>query len=66
MVQAWRTSEFPDGAPDSRLTLSFAPAEDGGTELTLEHADLPEGQGDAYRQGWEDHYFAPMRAWDGR
>jgi uncharacterized protein YndB with AHSA1/START domain len=60
IVQSWRTSEFEDHHEDSRLELHLAPAE-GGTELVLDHSRIPEGQGAAYEQGWEDHYFAPMR-----
>ena len=33
---------------------------DGKTEITLTHSSLPES-GEHYKQGWEDHYFAPMR-----
>src|SRR5688572_20560702 len=33
IVQAWRTSEFPEEAPDSRLELLFK-AVKGGTKLT--------------------------------
>ncbi len=61
IVQAWRTTEFPDGAPDSKLTVLLDPAT-GGTRLTLVHENLPDGQGDAYEQGWQEHYFAPMQA----
>jgi uncharacterized protein YndB with AHSA1/START domain len=59
IVQSWRTVEFPDDAPDSELELMFEPSE-GGTQILLRHRDVPEGQGDAYRAGWVDHYFAPL------
>jgi uncharacterized protein YndB with AHSA1/START domain len=61
IVQAWRTTEFPDGAPDSTLTVRFEPAS-GGTKVTLVHENIPDGQGDAYKQGWHEHYFTPMKA----
>lgn len=60
IVQAWRTTEFPDGAPDSTLTVRFA-ADAGGTRVTLVHENIPDGQGDAYEQGWHEHYFNPMK-----
>ena len=60
IVQAWRTSEFPDEAPDSRLEILFEEVE-GGTKVTLTHSDMPEDQVDSYQQGWEDFYFKPMR-----
>lgn len=60
IVQAWRTSEFPDEAPDSRLEILFEEVE-GGTKVTLTHSGMPEDQVDSYQQGWEDFYFKPMR-----
>lgn len=59
IVQAWRTTEFLQGSPDSRLEISFE-EDEGGTRLTLAHSDIPDGQGESYRQGWEDYYFKPM------
>mgnify|MGYP003592425166 CR=1 FL=1 len=64
IVQTWRTTEFPAGAVDSRIELALRP-HPGGTELTLEHTGIPRGQGAKYRRGWEEHYFAPMRAYFG-
>jgi activator of HSP90 ATPase len=62
IVQAWRTSEFPEESPDSRVEILLE--ESGGeTKITLIHTDIPEGQGDSYKQGWEDFYFTPMRAY---
>ena len=60
IVQAWRTTEFPDSAPDSRLIVVLDP-EAGGTRVTIVHTDIPKGQGAGYESGWEVHYFAPMR-----
>jgi activator of HSP90 ATPase len=62
IVQAWRTTEFPEGAEDSRLEITIDVVE-GGAKLTLIHTNLPEGSSEEYRQGWEDFYFAPMRAY---
>jgi uncharacterized protein YndB with AHSA1/START domain len=60
IVQAWSTSEFPEDHEPSRLEVLLAP-DAGGTRITLKHTDIPEGQADAYEQGWEEHYFVPMR-----
>jgi len=60
IVQAWRTSEFPDNAPDSRLEILLEKVTEG-TKVTLIHNDMPEDQIDSYRQGWEDFYFKPMK-----
>jgi activator of HSP90 ATPase len=62
IVQAWRTSEFPEGSPDSRVEILLE-EDPNGTKITLTHTDIPEGQGDGYKQGWEDFYFTPMRAY---
>jgi len=64
IVQAWRTSEFADSDPDSRLELVLKPIP-GGTQLTLFHSALPDGQAESYESGWEESYFAPMREYFG-
>jgi len=60
IVQAWRTSEFADTDPDSKIDLKLE-AVKSGTRLTLSHSGMPEGQADSYESGWEESYFAPMR-----
>jgi activator of HSP90 ATPase len=60
ILQAWRTTEFPTDAPDSRLELTFEALAEG-SRLTLVHTQIPDGQGEMYREGWEEYYFAPMR-----
>lgn len=62
ILQSWRTSEFPEGSPDSRLEVLLEP-DGAGTKLILNHTDIPLGQGEDYRQGWEDYYFIPMQAY---
>jgi uncharacterized protein YndB with AHSA1/START domain len=58
--QTWSTTEFPEGAPASRVEILFE-AEDGATRVTVVHTDIPEGDGARYEQGWVEFYFAPMR-----
>ena len=65
IVQAWRTSEFPDDAPDSRLEIELVEVK-GGTKVTLTHSDMPKDQVESYRQGWKDFYFNPMKEYFGR
>lgn len=60
IVQAWRTTEFPAQAPDSRLE-AWLEEKEGGVQMRLVHSEIPEGQADDYRLGWEEHYFIPMR-----
>ncbi len=64
IVQAWRTSEFPEGAPASHVEILFDEVKDG-TKVTLVHSAMPEDQVEAYRQGWEDFYFKPMKEYFG-
>jgi activator of HSP90 ATPase len=59
IVQAWRTTEFPEGSPDSRLEILIEGA-DNGVQFTLVHSGIPEGQSEDYRQGWSEYYFDPM------
>ena len=60
IVQAWRTSDFPEESADSRLYVSLEEAE-GGTRITLLHTELPDGQGEGYAKGWAEHYLEPMK-----
>jgi uncharacterized protein YndB with AHSA1/START domain len=60
IVHAWRTTDFPTGAPDSRVEVLLE-ATRGGTRLTLVHAHIPAGQEGDYQAGWADFYFRPMK-----
>jgi uncharacterized protein YndB with AHSA1/START domain len=62
IVQAWRTSEFPDESPDSRLEILLEPTKKG-SKLTLIHSNIPPDQADSYEGGWEDNYFKPMKVY---
>ena len=59
IVLAWRTTEFPPGAPDSRVDILLTPKM-GGTLLTLVHTGIPRGDGRKYDEGWKENYFEPM------
>jgi activator of HSP90 ATPase len=59
IVQDWRTTDFPEDAPDSRLEVTLE-AEGGKTRVTLRHSEIPDGQGARYESGWKTHYFEPM------
>jgi activator of HSP90 ATPase len=60
IVQAWRTSEFADSDPDSKLVIELEAAGDG-TVLTLTHTEIPADQVESYRSGWSEWYFEPMK-----
>ena len=59
IVQAWRSDDFPADAPESYLEVLLEPAP-GGTQVTIRHRDLPEGQGPGYLAGWDEFYLEPM------
>jgi activator of HSP90 ATPase len=61
IVQTWRTTEFDESAPDSRLEILLEPDGDA-TRVTLRHSNLP-ANGMKYKQGWIDHYLDPMKAY---
>jgi len=59
ILQAWRTTEFASTDENSKLELLFETIPNG-TRLTLIHTNIPHGQADMYREGWEEYYFKPM------
>lgn len=63
IIQSWRTIEFQESEEDSRVEIRLDNHPEG-THLTLRHTHLP-AHGEQYRQGWEDHYFGPMRTYFG-
>lgn len=62
IVQTWRTTEFTRTQADSRIEVTLRRSGES-TRLTLKHSDVPADQADDYRQGWEEHYFEPMRSY---
>jgi uncharacterized protein YndB with AHSA1/START domain len=62
IVQAWRTSQFPEDAPHSRLEVLLEPVAEG-TRVVFRHSQIPTGQGVLYEAGWVTHYIEPMQAW---
>jgi activator of HSP90 ATPase len=62
IVQQWRTTEFPEGSPDSKLEILFE-KHNSGTKLTIIHTQLPNGDEKKYEKGWKEHYLKPMKAY---
>jgi uncharacterized protein YndB with AHSA1/START domain len=60
IVHAWRTTDFPSSAPDSRVEVLLE-ATRGGTRLTVVHAQIPAGQEADSQAGWSAFYFRPMK-----
>ena len=59
IVQSWRTSEFSQAEPDSKIEITLEPA-GKQTRLTLHHTNLPP-HGGQYEDGWVESYFEPMK-----
>jgi uncharacterized protein YndB with AHSA1/START domain len=60
IVQSWRTTEFPDSAPDSWLEVLLEESPQGCV-LTLNQKKLPEDQVKSYEEGWQEYYFEPLQ-----
>lgn len=65
IVQTWRTSEFEDSHPDSRIEVLLELVADG-TRVTIRHTNVPDGQTQYEQGGWQDSYFDPMKAYFAR
>ncbi len=59
IVQEWSTSEWPEGAPPSRLEFTFE-AKAGGCQVKMVQSAVPADQADRYKQGWIDFYWTPL------
>jgi activator of HSP90 ATPase len=62
IVQDWQTSQWPEGAPPSKLELTFTHVK-RGTAVRMHHSDVPAEQAASYRQGWIDYYWTPLKAY---
>ncbi len=65
ILQSWRTTEFPPGCRDSLIEINLQDVS-GGSRLTLKHTEIPDGQGEEYKKGWREFYFAPMKKYFGK
>ena len=60
IVQAWRLSqEFPEGTYS--LVKFELKAVDSQTRVILDHTGFPEGHFDHLYEGWNSHYWEPLR-----
>jgi activator of HSP90 ATPase len=58
IVQEWTMSQW-QGVSALDLQLDLKEVE-GGTELTMIHSKVPDGQADDYAEGWKEYYWNPM------
>ena len=59
IVQAWVTTEWPEGYPPSRLEFTLSQV-NGKTELIMVHSNVPAEQKQELEQGWTDFYWKPL------
>jgi uncharacterized protein YndB with AHSA1/START domain len=62
IVQTWRAEDFPLGSPDSRVEVTLEETV-GGTMVTIQHTEIPRGQGSSYRDGWLKYYLEPLKGY---
>lgn len=62
LVQSWRTTEFEDGDPDSKVMFHFS-KKGTGTRLIFVHSNVPDRLAEEFRQGWDDSYWTPLKAY---
>ncbi len=60
ITQKWRTTDFPPDAPDSMLEILLEEIPTG-TKITFNQTNIPDGQGDQYKDGWKEFYLDPMK-----
>jgi activator of HSP90 ATPase len=63
IVQAWRASEWPEGAW-SILRLELKP-KGKGTRMVVDHLGIPDEFRDGVDKGWYEFYWEPMKAFFG-
>jgi uncharacterized protein YndB with AHSA1/START domain len=64
IVMTWRTTDFGEDQPDSRVELTFSDAKEGCV-LHLVQTGLPDDQIEEYTSGWQEYYFEPMKRYFG-
>ena len=62
IVQTWRSGNWPAGAIDSVLTLTFH-AEQDGTRIELVQINVPDEDFAGVSEGWQKYYWTPWRAY---
>ena len=64
IVQSWRTTRFAASDPDSQIEIVLAPVA-GGTRVTVNHSNVPDGHTSYRDGGWQNNYFDPMKRYFG-
>jgi activator of HSP90 ATPase len=63
IVQAWRAASWPEGAYSiARFELE---AQGSSTRIVFDHIGFPAGLKEHLAEGWQGHYFGPMKKYFG-
>jgi activator of HSP90 ATPase len=62
IVQAWRSTAFKKGDPDSVLVLEFSNAQ-GGAKVHLVHVNVPPQDHQGVSKGWPKYYWRPWKTY---
>ena len=65
IVQAWRSTAFHKGDPDSTLVLRFT-AKGRKGRIDLVHVNVPDHDYRGVNNGWKNYYWKPWRKYLGR
>jgi activator of HSP90 ATPase len=60
IVQSWRTTKFTKDDADSQIEVLLEPAA-GGTKVTVNHSNVPDGHTSYRDGGWQRSYFDTMK-----
>jgi len=60
VVQEWKSTDFPEDYPPSKLELTFREVPKG-TEITMVHSNVPKEQEAETAEGWTEFYWDPMK-----
>jgi activator of HSP90 ATPase len=61
IVQAWRSTQFKTGDPDSILILTFNKVA-GGTRIDMVHVNVPAHDHRGVTKGWPKYYWTPWKS----
>lgn len=62
IVQSWRSTDFKETDPDSKVMFHFS-KKGKGTRLLFVHSNVPNRLAEELRQGWLDFYWAPLKVY---
>lgn len=60
IVQSWRTSDFAQEDPDSKVMFHFS-KKGNGTRLVFVQSNVRDDQAEDLKQGWIDFYWDPLK-----